>query len=81
MNDENKTPALGRGATECEWEMTRKSWKVAMRRSKSGLLSLCEELENWSAFGGKADIPFALQMSAYDPKRTSSFTLQKARGQ
>ena len=23
-----------------------------------------------SAFGGKADMPFALQMSAYDPKRT-----------
>ena len=25
-----------------------------------------------SAFGGKADMAFALQMSAYDPKRTSS---------
>jgi hypothetical protein len=24
-----------------------------------------------STFGGKADMPFALQMSAYDPKRTS----------
>ena len=24
-----------------------------------------------SAFGGKADMPFALQMSADDPKRTS----------
>ena len=25
-----------------------------------------------SAFGGKADMPFALQMSANDPKRTSA---------
>jgi hypothetical protein len=24
-----------------------------------------------SAFGGKADMPFALHMSAFDPKRTS----------
>ena len=33
-------------------------------------------MRNWvrthmSAFGGKADIPFALHMSAFDPKRTS----------
>ena len=26
-----------------------------------------------SAIGGKADMPFALQMSAFDPKRTSHF--------
>jgi hypothetical protein len=25
-----------------------------------------------SAFGGKADMPIALQMSAYDPKRASN---------
>jgi hypothetical protein len=25
-----------------------------------------------SAFGGKADMPFAARMSAFDPKRTSS---------
>ena len=28
-----------------------------------------------SAFGGKADMAFALQMSAYDPKRTSLVAL------
>jgi len=26
-----------------------------------------------SAFGGKADMPFALHMSAFDPKRTWPF--------
>ena len=28
-----------------------------------------------SAFGGKADMPFALQMSAFDPKRTSDLII------
>ena len=29
-----------------------------------------------SAFGGKADMPFALHMSAFDPKRTSAISDQ-----
>ena len=32
-----------------------------------------------SAFGGKADMAFALQMSAYDPKRTSHIALRHER--
>ena len=31
-----------------------------------------------SAFRGKADMPFALQMSAFDPKRTSCVRIRDA---
>ena len=33
-----------------------------------------------SAFGGKADMAFALQMSAFDPKRTSRATFLQSDG-
>src|SRR5262249_55413932 len=38
--------------------------------SASGPKRTCASALQMSAFGGKADMPFASQMSAYDPKRT-----------
>jgi hypothetical protein len=32
------------------------------------------------AFGGKADMPFAVQMSAYDPKRILKFNFENKNG-
>ena len=38
-----------------------------LAQSGHGLVAL-----HMSAFGGKADMPFALHMSAFDPKRTET---------
>ena len=40
------------------------------RMSAIGTKRTCASAPHMSAFGGKADMTFALQMSAYDPKRT-----------
>jgi hypothetical protein len=42
-------------------------WQAAQAQAKAAAI-LCAPM---SAMGGKADMPIALQMSAYDPKRTS----------